>query len=390
EPTERSVQPTETSSELRPAAAAVPEEKSTIASSGDNSGVFQKAPATPRRSGGASVPKLSLPDLEVANEVSGNSTPRSARSGASSRRSGMTEAEVDEMREMAGERSRKALREALLLLRVLWAKSQLPPAEAVSLRKRLRKAKTLRASLRAAKNVASAIAPLPWEDRAPEVQLADLQKEALELALAWERCRTRALIALAVLSSGSAGELRAALSPAAKLGLSVDLERDLCDELEALEARALQPSREPSEASLGASTGESGDERRQLEEEPETPPPLIRRGWMSWWPWSKTRQMAFSKWEGDEDLLQVVKDHVRRGNRPLPHELAVELGLAQPVEHPESRKDFAETTPSRRTGLSNKHTNQEKGRPKGRGRGREASPASNTVQSPISWADSKI
>jgi len=65
----------------------------------------------------------------------------------------MTQAEFDEMRGMALEHSKRALREALLRLQTAWGQeiSGLPPAEVARLRQRLRRAQNLKQALKAAR-----------------------------------------------------------------------------------------------------------------------------------------------------------------------------------------------------------------------------------------------
>jgi len=256
----------------------------------------------------------------------------------------MTQAEFEEMRTMALERSRVALCEALHALREVWSQrvANMPRAEAKRLRARLRRAHGLPQALAASKAAPSA------------------QKEGLELALMWERCRVRALVALAV-QLDRADLLRRALALAMPLGLSVEVESDLCAELEDREMTSRPVSREPSEPASPTdqyseggwgSDGQQDDSRSQTPRSP--PPPRGRR----WWPLSWGHRGPWKK--GDEGLLGVVQDHVKRGGKPVPHELAADLGLRasakmvantrQPGKGATVRQSLAEESPLSRAG----------------------------------------
>lgn len=255
------------------------------------------------------------------------STPRSVRSASSmgSRKSGMTESEIKEMRGMAAERGRVALREALSLLQVRWAATRLPEEHIERLRRRLRKTMTIDGSLRAARATQKKLAADATEE----------QREVLELALLWARCRVRAMLALAV--RGTSAELAQALVPAERLGLSVDLEKNLLEELKAQEEATLETalSRENSEPGDASATSEGeanaeGASSSQVPDRPQQQSLSPKRGWFHFWPFrsrSNRDGRIKQKWEGDEQLLDTVKDHVRRGNRPVPAQLAAELGL---------------------------------------------------------------
>ncbi len=130
----------------------------------------------------AALPSLSLPPPDIGSEIevahvrtprSGRSATsgKSARSGRSgdSRRSGRTEAEVEEMTQMALGRCKLALKEALVALRAAWEDRALSMSEeqALAMRKRLRRSQDVKDALSAG---------------------ASLGKPGVELALLWERC----------------------------------------------------------------------------------------------------------------------------------------------------------------------------------------------------------
>mmetsp|Transcript_102638 Transcript_102638/g.320889 ORF Transcript_102638/g.320889 Transcript_102638/m.320889 type:complete len:519 (-) Transcript_102638:17-1573(-) len=258
---------------------------------------------------------------------------RSARSGGSSRsrRSGMTQAEVDEMRAMALEHNKSALREALLSLQTRWAKEmdELPAPEAPRLRQLLLQARNLREALSAVRAVEGASAG------------------TVELALLLERCRARALLGVAI-QGEDVPELRRALARAAALGLSVQLEQDLCDELEDRQLPWPQPTDDAS-ASSGEGSEPPKDEASELRDEATAPPPQSRQAWWRrWLPWQRRRK-AREEWDGEAGLLQAVQDHIKRGNEPLPHDLAMDLGLRSATPSPALRRGLpaAHETPLR-------------------------------------------
>lgn len=222
----------------------------------------------------------------------------------------MTQAEFDEMRSMAFEHSSRALREALLRLQTAWGQEipGLPPTEAARLRQRLSRAKGLKQAIKAAQGCSQ-------------------PSSGMQLALLWERCRVRAKIALAIKMDDSVA-LRSALALAEQLGLSVSLEQDLCDEMVDEEQRRLEPvSRTISERSL-ASGGEEGQATVGGEAAAKAAAPKPR-WWqrLAWWGSSTRASRASKQWAGEEELLHAVQEHVKLGNAPMPHELAVDLGL---------------------------------------------------------------
>jgi len=221
----------------------------------------------------------------------------------------MTQAELEEMLDIGVERSRCALKEALLRLQQRWVEvaGSMPREEALNLRRRLQRSTGLRGALRAAQAVS-----------------VECGMGALELALLWERCRTRGQLAIA-LETANIDELRAALKKAALLGLSVEVEEDLLEELD--------------EATYGGVSGRS----TPILPESESPGPhrsgdgagtavvgSMSRTVMPWWQrWAWWRQPSQPKktWKGEESLLRAVQEHVERGSHPLPPELAADLGL---------------------------------------------------------------
>lgn len=228
----------------------------------------------------------------------------SARTGASSRsrRSGMTQAEVDEMVNMAFERNRLALREALSRLQTRWVEVTcgMPRQEVARFRAGLCRAGDLRESLQAVRDVSDSAA-------------------GMELALLWERCRVRGLLAVAIRTE-DALDLRELLVLASSLGMSVDFEQDLLDELEEREGTRT-PTRAPSissSSSTGAPTEHSSAAHKPLQR---------AQGWWHWWPWWRQRGSGQGEWKGNGNLLRVTQDHIQRGNKPVPHELAIDLGL---------------------------------------------------------------
>merc|ERR1712129_413774 len=235
----------------------------------------------------------------------------SAKSGASSRsrRSGMTQAELEEMLDMAVERSRRALQQALLLLQQSWVEvaDSMPREETANFRKRLQRSAGLRGALRAAQAVS-----------------IESGTCALELALLWERCRTRGHLAIA-LETANIDELRIALKKAAALGLSVEVEKDLLEELEEATHGGISGRSTPilteTESPRNHITGDDAGIAR-VESMSHTVMPWWQR--LAWW-----RQPGQPKktWKGEESLLRAVREHVERGSNPLPQELAADLGL---------------------------------------------------------------
>jgi len=249
-------------------------------------------------------------------------SPRSARSAGSnaSRRSGMTQAEVDEMREMALENSKKALREALQRLRTTWDKeaSSMPSAEATRLRQRLSRGKDLKGTLKAA--------------RAPSAQSVG----RLELGLLWERCRVRGSIARAI-QLADYEALKKALDDADSLGLSVELEHDLCDELRDQEQRRLEPiSRQTSARSRTADGAlPEAEEGASVQERSTWEAGASQHRWwhrLQWWgPAGRAGRKPSSS---EMDLQLAVQQHVHLGGMSVPHDLAIDLGLVEPNAGP--------------------------------------------------------
>jgi len=223
----------------------------------------------------------------------------------------MTQAELDEMFDMAVERSRRALRESLLRLQQRWVEvvDGMPREEAAKFRNRLQRSTGLRGALRAAKGVSAESAP-----------------GTLELALLWERCRTRGKLAIA-LETADINELRIALKRAAGLGLNVELEQDLLEELEEAARGAISGSGRstpvlPELESLEPHRTGDGPDIAAVESVSHTVEP-----WWQRWAWWRHPGRSKKTWKGEESLLRAVREHVERGSDPLPHELAADLGL---------------------------------------------------------------
>lgn len=221
----------------------------------------------------------------------------------------MTQAELDEMLDMGVEISMRALREALLRLQQRWVEvvDSMPREEVTNFRKRLQRSIGLRGSLRAAQAVST-----------------NSGMGAMELALLWERCRTRGQIVIA-LETANTDELRIALKKAATLGLNVEVEQDLLDELEEAARVGISGRSTPmlSEAeSPKPHRTDDGAGTTAAKSMPRTTVPWWQR--LAWW-----RQPAQPKktWKGEESLLRAVREHVERGSDPLPQELAADLGL---------------------------------------------------------------
>lgn len=265
------------------------------------------------------------------------------------------------MYRIATNRSRQAFREALQALRDAWALLLLsaePPeapreaqraekrAEALALRQRLGRSKNLRQALKAAREVAPST-----------------PKAGVEIALLWERCRVRAAIAEAIVVSDTAGLVRA-LAAARRLGLAVHCEEDLCRELEDREVfprlgrssvnwEALDTEDEEEEvhgARAGAASAEAvaaAAPRPRAKKKAKAKARSTRR--VGWWsrllygtplreestsPTAPARQggeLLGAQWRGPRDdlLLQAARDHLNKaeGPAPVPHELAIDLGL---------------------------------------------------------------
>lgn len=229
----------------------------------------------------------------------------------------MTDAEIDEMCSMVLEQSKRALREAVALLEKAWTRcaAKAPREELARLRSNLGQSINLSQALQAARG-----AEFP-------------QRRSLELALRWERCRVRALITLAVQIADPVS-LEAALKLAAPIGLAIDLERELCDELTERADPGTAPSLLASKAGGGPRVPklalDSGGETEEDEESPfgdllARTAAVLAEGRPRWW--HRFWRPRPKPWEGEAELLRVVREHVQRGNEPLPKELAADLGL---------------------------------------------------------------
>lgn len=229
----------------------------------------------------------------------------------------MTDVEVDEMCAMVLEQSKRALRDAVALLEKAWARcaAKAPRQELARLRKQLGEANNLNQALQAARGA----------------ELA--QRRSLELALRWERCRVRALITLAVQIADPIS-LGASLRLAEPIGLNIDLERELCDELAERADPATAPSLFAPQAGGRSRVPrlalDSGDGAEEDEEVPfgdllSRTAAVLAEGRPRWW--HRFWRPRPKPWEGEAELLRVVREHVQRGNKPLPKELAADLGL---------------------------------------------------------------
>jgi len=236
----------------------------------------------------------------------------------------MTETEVLEMQAMVISRNQEDMRETLQRLQKKWSKevSTLSGSDLARLRRALRHSTTLNGALRAVRSAAS------FSSSASRAQGSS---GFVELAILWERCRVHGILAAAA-AARDAPELRRALARAEAVGLAVEMEKDLCAELEEREAApeeaAQEPSEAPSSAPGSASPSEAGEgSPQEAEVDAMAAPPEHGRRWERWLWWRRQPDDARSKWRRDTQLMHAVHDHIRRGNEPLPVELAIDLGL---------------------------------------------------------------